>query len=153
MKTMLLSLSLAIAAASTAHAEIYRPSVVGNTAILGAVAGALIGGHNNDHWAEGALIGGAAGALVGTAIDQSRPRVYRQTQSCEVAPVVQVPCAPVYQSAPSVVYVPARRPQVVYVNPYPRAVIVSRPVVYVSNGHRDHHRRGQDYDRRHHGWR
>jgi hypothetical protein len=150
MKTLLLSLSLAIGAMSTAHAEIYRPSIVGNTAVIGAVAGALIGGHNNDHWAEGALIGGAAGALVGVAIDQSQPRVYRQSQSCEIAPVVQVPCAPVYSSAPRVVYVPAR-PRVVYVHP----VVVSRPVVYVSNGHRDYrgHGHGHGHGRRHDGWR
>lgn len=144
MKKMLFTLSLAVAAVSTTHAEIYRPSVVRNTTVVGAVAGALIGGHNNDRWAEGALIGAAAGALVGVAVDQSNPRGYGDP-SCGVAPVREVQCAPVVSCAPEVVYVPSYspRPRVVYVQPAPR-VIVTRPVVYLSNGHRGHHR---DYDR------
>ena len=138
MKTLLLTLSLATAGVSTAPAEIYRPSIVRETTVLGAVAGALIGGHNNDRWAEGAVIGAAAGALVGVAVDNSRP-VYR---SREIR-------APYYRT----VVTPA--PRVVYVDPYPRAVIVRRPVVYISNdrSHRHHHGRGHGHyrhDRRDH---
>ena len=138
MKTLLLTLSLATAGVSTAQAEIYRPSIVRETTVLGAVAGALIGGHNNDRWAEGAVIGAAAGALVGVAVDNSRP-VYR---SREIR-------APYYRT----VVTPA--PRVVYVDPYPRAVIVRRPVVYISNdrSHRHHHGRGHGpnrHDRRDH---
>jgi hypothetical protein len=144
MKTLLLTLSLATAAVSTSQAEIYRPSIVRDTTVLGAVAGALIGGHNNDRWAEGAVIGAAAGAVLGTVVDQSRPVVYQQR---EIRPVEVAPCAPVIVApAPRVVYVNPAPARVVYVNPYPRAVYVRRPVVYVSNsrhyGHVD--RRGHN---------
>lgn len=152
MKTLLLTLTLAVAGISSVNAEIYRPSAVGPTAVLGAVAGALIGGHNNDHWAEGAIIGAAAGAVVGSAIDQSQP-VYSQR---EIRPVAVVGNAPCVTSCP---------PQVVYVNPSPRVVYVQRPVcvpapvVYVSAGWRSGGYYGHGYRcppppvyRRHH-WR
>ena len=144
MKTLLLTLSLATAAVSTSQAEIYRPSVVRDTTVLGAVAGALIGGHNNDHWAQGAIIGAAAGAILGTAIDQSGPVVYQER---EIRPVAVAPCAPVIVApAPRVVYVNPAPARVVYINPYARPAYVSRPVVYVSNsryhGRNDH--RGHD---------
>jgi hypothetical protein len=138
MKTLLLTLSLATAGVSTAQAEIYRPSIVRETTVLGAVAGALIGGHNNDRWAEGAIIGAAAGALVGVAVDNSRPAYYgREIRAPYHRPVVR------------------HAPRVVYVDPYPRAVIVGRPVVYISNdrSHRHHHGRGHGHyrhDRRDH---
>jgi hypothetical protein len=140
MKPLLITLSLALAAfGSTARAEYYRSSAVGGTAVLGAVAGALIGGHNGDRWAEGAIIGAAAGAVVGSVVDQSRPVAYRAPA---VQPVAVVPCAPVvgssavYTTTPAqVVYVSAPPPPaVVYVSPRP--VVVSRPVVYVSVGNR-----------------
>jgi hypothetical protein len=133
MKTLLLSLSLAVAGVSTSQAEIYRPSVVPQTTVLGAVAGALIGGHNNDRWAEGAIIGAAAGALVGVAVDSSGP-VYLGR---EIRP----------PSCPPVV---THGPRVVYVDPYPRAVIVRRPVVYISNdrSHRRHHHHDYGHHRR-----
>ena len=158
MKSLLLTLSLAAAAVSTSQAQYYRPSVVRDTTVLGAVAGALIGGHNNDHWAQGAVIGAAAGALIGSAIDDSGPRGYgyqgREIRSVEVAP-----CAPVYGSAPTVVYgngpavVYAPTPRVVYVQPYPRTVIVGRPGVYITdNRYYGHGHRGYDHrrDRRDH---
>jgi hypothetical protein len=149
MKTWLLTLLLATVAISTAQAEIYRPSVVRDTTILGAVAGALIGGHNNDHWAQGALIGAAAGAVIGTVVDDSRPRGYGY-QECAVAPVVQVPCAPVATCAPTqVVYVQGvPRSRVVYVSPAP--VVYSRRVVYVSRGNGDY-RRDYRHDQRRDG--
>lgn len=133
MKTLLLTLSLATAVVSTSQAQIYRPSVVRDTTVLGAVAGALIGGHNNDRWAEGAIIGAAAGALIGSAVDQSGPVAYRQRV---IQPVSVVACAPtVVTAAPRVVYFNPPSPRVVYVQSYARPVIVSRPVVYVSNNH------------------
>lgn len=156
MKTLLFTLSLAVGGASIASAQIYRPSVVGQTTVLGAVAGALIGGHNNDRWAEGALIGAAAGAVVGTIADNSRPVVYSQR---EIAPVAVVPYAPMVTSAPpQVVYVNPAPTQVVYVQSYPRPVYVPRPVVYVSAGWRSGgwHGYHNDYshrrDNRHRRW-
>lgn len=140
MKSLLVTLPLAAATVvTTARAEFYRPSVVGDTTVLGAVAGALVGGHNGDRWAEGAVIGAAAGAILGTAIDNSRPVAYSQP---EIVPVTVVPnapvaYAPVVATAPQqVVYVtaPAPAPRVVYVNPCPAPVVVARPVVYLSAG-------------------
>ena len=57
MKTLLVTVSLALAGVSSAQAQIFRPSV-GGSAAVGAIAGGLIGGHNGDRWAEGAVIGG-----------------------------------------------------------------------------------------------
>lgn len=130
MKTLLLTLSLVAVSLSSVRAEIYRPSAVGPSAVIGAVAGALIGGHNNDRWAEGALIGAAAGAVVGSVVDQSRPVVYSDREIRPVAVVSNAPC------------VTGPAPQVVYVNPTPRVVYVQRPVyvpapvVYVGAGWR-----------------
>jgi hypothetical protein len=130
MKTLLLTLTLAAVGLSSVRAEVYRPSAVGPSAVLGAVAGALIGGHNNDHWAEGAIIGAAAGAVVGSVVDQSQPVAYSDREIRPVAVVGNAPCVTSYS------------PQVVYVNPAPRVVYVQRPVcvpapvVYVRAGWR-----------------
>ncbi len=72
MKTLLVSVSLALAGVATANAQVFRPSV-GSGAVVGAVAGGLIGGHNGDRWAEGAVIGAAAGALIGAVLDRPEP--------------------------------------------------------------------------------
>jgi hypothetical protein len=133
MKTLLLTLSLATVGVGTAQAEIYRPSVVRETTVLGAVAGALIGGHNNDRWAEGAIIGAATGAIVGVAVDNSRSN-YRGR---EIRPPA---CPPVITHAP----------RVVYVNPHHRPVIVHRPVVVIANGR---HHRGHGHAHHRHAYR
>ena len=152
MKSLLLILSLATVSVSTAQAEYYRPSVVRDTTVLGAVAVALIGGHNNDRWVQGAVIGAAAGAVIGSVVDHSRPVVYQQR---EIRPVEVVSYAPVVSHGPRVVYVTPPSPRVVYVESYSRPVVVHRPVVYVSNhrshGHHRHghyhgHRRDRDRD-------
>ena len=141
MKTLLVTVSLALAGISSAQAQIYRPAV-GNGAVVGAVAGGLIGGHNGDRWAEGAIIGGVAGALIGAAVSQPEP-VYRQPAPQVVynppAPVV-VQSAPVVQNAPVVAPAPVvveAQPQVVYVQPQPqpRVVYVERPAVTVGFGY------------------
>src|SRR4029078_5064659 len=61
MKTLLVTLSVALAGVSSVQAQIFRPSV-GSGAVVGAVAGGLIGGHNGDRWAEGAVLGAVAGS-------------------------------------------------------------------------------------------
>ncbi len=157
---LLLSVSLAVAGVSSAHAQISRP--VANGTALGALAGALIGGHNHDRWGEGAIIGAAAGALLGAVVDQPRPRatVYQQVPCDTSVTVVRSvpattgyyqpePCAPqgtqvVYVQQPPqprVVYVQQQQPtRVVYVQVPPRVVIVEEPrhhrrpanVVYVT---------------------
>ena len=131
MKTLLLTLSLAAVGVSTSQAEIYRPSIIRETTVLGAVAGAIIGGHNNDRWAEGAIIGAATGAVVGAVVDNSGPS-YRSRE-------IRRPYAPVV----------IHEPRVVYVDPYPRHVIVRRPVVVISNdrSYHRHHGRGHGHYR------
>lgn len=161
MKTLLVTVSLAVAGISSAHAQVFRPSV-GSGAVVGAVAGGLIGGHNGDRWAEGAIIGGVAGALIGAAISppqpvyQSPPPVVYQTPTnygqqvygpsgttvVQNAPMVQnAPTiyeqapAQVVQAAPQVVYVESA-PRVVYVPaPAPRVVYAPRPVVTFGFGY------------------
>jgi hypothetical protein len=127
MKTILLALSLAAAGVSSAHAQLFQPTLARDT-VLGAVAGALIGGHNHDRWAEGAAIGAAAGALVGATVDQPRAVVYRQ------APVTVITPAPVVAQAPQVVYVePAAPVRVVrVVQPAPVVYYAPAPVVVVA---------------------
>ena len=53
MKTLFLSVTLALGGVSVASAQVYQPTVV-RSSVVGAIAGALIGGHNGDRWAEGA---------------------------------------------------------------------------------------------------
>lgn len=155
MKTLALSVSLALAAVVPAQAQIFR-SPVGGGAALGAVAGGLIGGHNGDRWAEGMVIGAAAGALLGAAIGPQQPVysappvyqsqapvVYGQQVYGQPAPSVPqvwtVPDASTVPVAPSVgasipTQVVTAPPQVVYVESAPRVVYVPAPgprVVYV----------------------
>ena len=111
MKTILVTVSLALAGVSTAQAQIFRPSV-GGSAVVGAVAGGLIGGHNGDRWAEGAVIGAAAGALIGAAI---------------------TPREPVYTTPPPVYQAPAGYGQDVYgqqvYSPQPGTTVVQAPAI------------------------
>jgi hypothetical protein len=156
MKTMLVTLSLALAGVSSAQAQMFRPSV-GNGAVLGAVAGGLIGGHNGDRWAEGAVIGAAAGALIGAALTPQEPvysapppvyrapveygqRVYTSGATTVVHAAPGIADAPMVPDAPTVGYsVPTQvvhaPPQVVYVESAPRVVYVPAPaprVIYAA---------------------
>lgn len=163
MKTLLatVSLSLALAGASSAGAQVFRPSV-GSGAVVGAVAGGLIGGHNGDRWAEGAIIGGVAGALIGAAMTpqervyqpvpvyQGSPQVVYGQPGTVVSSAPTIPDAPVVpnapvvvqaapqvvyaQPAPQVVYVEPQ-PRVVYVEPAPRVVYVERPAIRFGFGY------------------
>ena len=143
MKTILVSLALAVGAVSTAQAQHYRPSVVRDTTIVGAVAGALIGGHNGDRWAEGAIVGAAAGAVVGAVIDNNRPARVEYGHYHQVTP------APVVVVNPAPVVVVNRAPRrVVYVDAYAPPVVISRPVVVI-----DGHRHGYRHHRGHHRYR
>lgn len=111
MKTILVTVSLALAGVSTTQAQIFRPSV-GGSAVIGAVAGGLIGGHNGDRWAEGAVIGAAAGALIGAAM---------------------TPQEPVYTTPPPVYQAPAGYGQPVYgqqvYSPQPGTTVVQAPAI------------------------
>lgn len=153
MKTLLVTVSLALAGAVPVHAQLFRPSV-GNTAVVGAVAGGLIGGHNGDRWAEGAIIGAAAGALIGAVLTPPEqtysppPPVYQvpanygqQVYSSGGTTVVRsIPDAPLAPMAPTIVeqaptQVVQAPPQVVYVESAPRVVYVPAPgprVIYAA---------------------
>ncbi|MEO6246283.1 MAG: glycine zipper domain-containing protein, partial [Opitutaceae bacterium] len=142
MKTLVLTVSLAVAGIAPAHAQIFRSSVGGGAAV-GAVAGSLIGGHNGDRWAQGAVIGAVAGALIGAAVAPEQrvyaprpvyqsppPTVYGQQvygyPTTTVPNVVVVPNAPtIYEQAPAQVV--SAPPQVVYVESAPRVVYVPAP--------------------------
>jgi hypothetical protein len=156
MKKLFLALLATVAASTVTSAQIYRPSVVGQSTVLGAVAGALIGGHNHDRWAEGAVIGAAAGAVLGAVVDDQRaaqPVVYTQPA---FAPVATVPCAPMIGAPAQVTYVSPAPQQVVYVNAAPQRVVyvdpypvyVSQPAVYIGatwGGYWGHGRSGHGY--------
>lgn len=80
-RTVPVLLILALACQLPARAELFRPATV-KGALIGGVAGAVIG-HNNDRrgW-EGAAYGMAAGAIVGSIVGEARahdhqPRPYR----------------------------------------------------------------------------
>jgi hypothetical protein len=165
MKTLLLVLTLATAGVNTASAQIYRPAVV-NGAVLGGIAGAIIGGHNHDRWGEGAIIGAAAGALLGSTVPAPREVIYQappvtvvqnapavpMAATVPTAPTVAVPAtsAPVVVSQPTqVVYVPYYAPAPVVFETYPAYPIVRVGIgygfgygwghhhpVYVRHGHR-----------------
>ena len=73
-QTLVLTISLALTGAGTANAQLFQPTQVRDAA-LGAVAGALVGGHNHDRWAEGAALGAATGLVVGSTIDRPAARI------------------------------------------------------------------------------
>ena len=162
MKTqaLLLTLSLAAAGISSAHAQVFRPNAVANGAVIGGIAGAFIGGHNHDRWGEGALIGAAAGALLGAAVDQPQRQVI-YSQPAVIQPVAVVASAPIACTTPApilvqtqpcapaaqFVYVQPSAPRVVYVQSTPRVVYVPAapvrrgPVVVVATPARHRHER------------
>jgi len=82
-QALLLTVSLAAAGIGSAHAEDFAPMPPPMARSSVASAGAFIGGHNNDRWGQGALIGAAAGALTGAAVD--RPRRSRLHAACHSA--------------------------------------------------------------------
>lgn len=128
MKTRFL-LPLACAAALAVAAPAHARDDAARNMILGGVAGAIIGEHNDHHAAEGALIGAAAGLLF-TAITDDNDRGH----------VVHYHSRPAYASHRPVVIA---RP---YCPPAPRAVVVhpaphhSRNVVVVRPASRPAHR-------------
>ncbi|HLP08287.1 MAG TPA: hypothetical protein VK178_08975 [Opitutaceae bacterium] len=143
MKTrFLLSLAcaagLAVAVPATLHAN---GDNAARNVILGGVAGAIIGEHNNHRAAEGAAIGVAAGLLL-TAITDDRDRSYYSEPRCRETVIVSRP------------YCPPRRVVVAPPCPPRRVVVVApRHDEWHHRGHRswthyDDHREHR-HDRRH----
>lgn len=83
MKTSIV-LSLACLFCVSGHAQVFRPETI-NGAIIGGVAGAVIGNNSGDlhhNGARGAVIGAAAGALIGSAVGENREHAdYRGTHA------------------------------------------------------------------------
>lgn len=118
MKTLTLSLIALALGVAPMKAQIFQPNVV-NGALLGSLAGAIIGNNNGHHTGQGALIGAVGGAVLGSLV-QPQPRVV-YTQS---APVVYAQSAPVvYYTQPApVVYEQSCAPVATY---YPAPVYYS----------------------------
>lgn len=72
---------LVVGAAALGQAQVFRPEAVSG-AVLGGLAGAVIGHNDGRHGREGAVIGAVAGALVGNTIGAEREaRGWRGTQA------------------------------------------------------------------------
>jgi uncharacterized membrane protein len=72
---------------ATGQADQYQQSVITTTALIGATAGAVIGSARNQT-AQGAIVGGLLGAVTGVIISQGRPQAityrgdeYRESSS------------------------------------------------------------------------
>lgn len=110
MKHTASAVALAVLVAGSSQAQVFRPSVAGG-AVLGGAAGAIIGHNDGRHGWEGALYGAAAGAVIASLAshqtDQHRHRtqvpVPHYTPGFGPYPVVYER-APVYYS-PAPVYV------------------------------------------------
>ncbi len=120
MKTLLLSLIGIVGLTVSAQAEVLGPRTATNV-LVGGVAGAIIGEHNNHHAAEGALIGATAGYLWSAATHSPRTVVVERP-----AVVVAAPPTVIYRQVPS---------RVVYVTP--------APVYWESRRHDRHGRHGR----------
>ena len=132
MKKSLLVIVALLGGTVSAQAQIYTSSTA-QGAVIGGVAGAIIGNNSGGrHAPEGALIGALAGALIGHAVDN--PPV---TRTVVVQSPPPSPCTPppqvvyvqtayprqqvvVYRQAPRVVYVQAQPQTVVYVDGWGR---------------------------------
>jgi hypothetical protein len=100
MKTLTLSLIALTLGVAPVKAQIFQPNVV-NGAIVGGIAGAIIGNNSGGHHAgEGAIIGTAAGAVIGSlaqpqstvVYERPAPVVYEYESPAPV--VVEERCAP-----------------------------------------------------------
>lgn len=135
MKKTLLALCVVSLAAGSAQAQLFRPTVV-EGALLGGAAGAIIGHNSDRRTGEGAVIGALAGAVIGAVLDDRpapRPVVVSPPPVCVAPPpqvvyVYETPVCPPPPPAPVVVYY--SRPVTVY-SGYVRP---PRPVVYVNAG-------------------
>ncbi|HKB91881.1 MAG TPA: glycine zipper 2TM domain-containing protein, partial [Opitutaceae bacterium] len=115
-----LGISLLLGSASM-KAQIFAPNLAGPGAVIGGIAGAVIGNHNHNTLA-GAAIGTVAGAVIGSTI-QTQPSypVYRSGATYVVQDAPLAPAAPVYGEYPQTMVVQQPAPQIVY---------VERPVTY-----------------------
>ncbi|MDE3084717.1 MAG: hypothetical protein KGJ37_05795 [Verrucomicrobiota bacterium] len=78
MKTSI-CLALALLAAMPARAQIFGPNASGG-ALLGGLAGGIIGYNNHNQTGRGIAIGAASGLLLGSFVDQANYNSYHATQ-------------------------------------------------------------------------
>jgi hypothetical protein len=124
-KLPLVLLSVGLLGVGSMQAEHFRPAVV-QGAVIGGAVGAVIGHNDGRHTAEGAVIGAAAGAIIGSIVDgRHRPSaatVVVGAPACPPPPrVVYVPAAPRCEPPPRVVVVPRHSGY-----HYPRHTVVVR---------------------------
>jgi phage tail tape-measure protein len=81
MKTLMLVLVLALG--TPISAEHFRPETV-NGAVLGSIAGVIIGHNDGRRGREGAAIGAVVGGLIGSNIGARREMIYRVPPSYPV---------------------------------------------------------------------
>jgi hypothetical protein len=97
MKALTLSLIALTLGVAPVKAQIFQPNIV-NGAILGGIAGAVIGNNSGHHTGEGAIIGTAAGAVIGSLVQPQPTVVYTQSApvvyACPAPVVVEQSCAP-----------------------------------------------------------
>ena len=140
-----------------AHAQGYGSSTA-EGAVIGGVAGAVIGNNSGGHHAgQGAIIGAVAGALIGHAVEQP-PRPVMVPAPCPPQPtVVYVQPSSVVQAVPSQQVVVAQAPVVVY-QQAPTVIYVDawgRPINYNYYPQRYEVRgyEGRGYESHEHYWR
>src|SRR5581483_10528527 len=90
-------LALALLTVAPARAQIFGSNATGG-ALLGGLAGGIIGYNNHNQTGRGIAIGAASGLILGSFADQARYNAYQQTQ-------VPVPSSYyVYRQAPAYYY-------------------------------------------------
>lgn len=89
-------LALALLAAVPVRAQIFGPNATGG-ALLGGLAGGIIGHNNHNQTGRGIAIGAASGLILGSIADQANYDWYQRTQ-------VPAPGYYVYQQTPSYYY-------------------------------------------------
>src|SRR5580700_2568676 len=90
---MPICLALALLATGPAHAQIFGPNATGG-ALLGGIAGGIIGHNDHNQTGRGIAIGAASGLILGSIADQANYDSYQQTQ-------VYGPNYYVYRQAPA----------------------------------------------------
>jgi hypothetical protein len=118
MKKSLLVVLALVAGAVSARADLVSPRVL-QGAVLGGAAGAIIGNQNNHRTGQGAAIGALAGALIGSAVDQRQYRTTTRTVVYSTPPLCDDVQTVVYEEDAC-----PPPPRVVYVVPRPRRVVV-----------------------------
>jgi len=88
-------LALALLAVAPARAQIFGPNATGG-ALLGGLAGGIIGYNNHNQTGRGIAIGAASGLLLGSIVDQANYSSSQRTQVPVPSPCYIIRPAPAY---------------------------------------------------------